>query len=207
MTETTPDLPTSSEYAEELARAGMKPLTFTQDDLDKMLAQMNALQAQVNLMNAERGVPLDRVAGYLQQLKAHFQHRKSSRQDTDFAAPEAALAALPENSDNLTAHHTESLHFTIEQWLKQHPGKELDYLHTLAAELHQAVLEREGKHGVMHQRVAELEKTAEGLAKTVEGLSADQRVTTLEKAVADLVAMVEAWKSAQSTPKSETPNG
>lgn len=157
MTETTQAPPTSSEYAEQLAKAGAHPIEVSDDTIKAMLAQMEELQRKVDQMNVERGVPLDRVDGYIQQLKAHFQTRKNSRQDTDFAAPETALAKLPENPDEVTAAHTEALHFAFSQWLKQHPGKELDYLETLAGELHGVVLDREGKHGVMHQRVAELE--------------------------------------------------
>lgn len=158
MTETTEALPTSSEYAEQLVAAGMQPTAVSDSDFKAMLQQLNTLQSQVNQLNAERGVPLDRVDGYRQQLEAHFAARKASRpDDTDYTAPETALAKLPTNPDDITAAHTEALHFTMAQWLKQHPGKEFDYLETLAGELHQTVLEREGKNGVMHKRVAELE--------------------------------------------------
>lgn len=158
MSETTETLPNSSEFAQEMVNAGAKPTVVTDQDIQAMLAQMNALQEQVNLLNAERGVPLDRVDGYRKQLEAHFKGRKAAAHiGTDFVAPEGAIAALPQNPDDITSQQTESLHFALSQWVKQHPGKELDYLETLAGELHQVVLDREGKHGVMHQRVSDLE--------------------------------------------------
>lgn len=173
-----PDFTEATQFAQQMVDAGVKPVTVTQADLDAMLAQMNALQAQVNAMNVERGVPIDRVDGYRKQLQAHLKGRSVGRPDVDFAAPETAIAALPENPDDITAAHTEALHFAMEQWLKQHPGKELDYLEILAAELHQTVLSREGKTGVMHQRV-----------------------TDLETQVADLMAQTAAWKKSQEQAK------
>lgn len=169
---------TPSEYAEHLVESGVQPITVTQADLDAMMEQMAEMKANLDRLNAERGVPIDQVDGYRKQLEAHFRARKASRQDTDFDAPETVIAALPENPDDITAAHTETLHFAIEQWLKKHPGKELDYLEVLAGELHQTVLAREGKHGVMHRRVSELEAQ-----------------------VTELLAQSAAWKAAQ------TPNG
>lgn len=169
MTETTPEaptIPTSSDFAQQMVEVGMQPTTVTQADLDKMLAQMNALQAQVNQLNTERGVPLDRVDGYRQQLLAHFKARKdAAHHGTDFTVTETALSALPENSDEITAHHSESALHAVEQFVKAHPGKELEYLAILANELHQVVLNREGKHGVTHKRIQDLEsQVAELLA-------------------------------------------
>lgn len=167
MTETTPEVPpTSSEFAQTMVSQGLQPTAVTDAQINAMLEQMNALQAQVNQLNAERGVPLDRVDGYRQQLLAHFQGRKNSAyHGTDFTVTEGALAALPENSDDLTAHHTESALHAVEQFVKAHPGKELEYLAVLANELHQVVLNREGKHGVSHKRIQDLEaQVAELLA-------------------------------------------
>lgn len=169
MTETTPEaptIPTSSDFAQQMVEVGMQPTAVTQADLDKMLAQMNALQAQVNQLNTERGVPLDRVDGYRQQLMRHFKGRQDAAHiGTDFAAPESALGTLPENPDDITALHTESLVHALEMFIKQNPGKELEYLGILANELHQVVMEREGKQSVTHKRIQDLEsQVAELLA-------------------------------------------
>jgi hypothetical protein len=127
------------------------------------------------------------VAGYRQQLQAHLTGRKNSAYiGTDFAPAEADMAGLSENSDDITAAETEAMHFALEQWLKQHPGKELDYLGILAGELHASVLEREGKHGVMYKRVAELE------AQIAELKSAPTGATVPVEAFAALEAKVNA---------------
>lgn len=167
MTETTPEVPpTSSEYAETMVKQGLQPTAVTDAQINAMLEQMNALQAQVNQLNAERGVPLDRVDGYRQQLLAHFKARKdAAHHGTDFTPTENALAALPENSDKITATHSESALHAVEQFVKAHPGKELEYLAILANELHQVVLDREGKQGGTHKRIQDLEsQVAELLA-------------------------------------------
>ena len=166
MTESTPVVPTSSELAETMVSQGVQPTAVTDEQINAMLAQMNALQSQVNQLNAERGVPLDRVDGYRQQLAAHFTAKQNAAHiGTDFAPASAVIGSLPENPDQITAVHTESMVHALEQFIKAHPGKELEYLGVLANELHQAVLSREGKTGVTHSRIQELEaRVAELLA-------------------------------------------
>ena len=167
MTENAPEVPpTSSEFAQTMVNQGLQPTAVTDEQINAMLAQMNALQSQVNQLNAERGVPLDRVDGYRQQLLAHFKGRQAAAyHGTDFTVTESALAALPENPDDISATHSESALHAVEQFVKANPGKELEYLAVLANELHQVVLNREGKHGVTHKRIQDLEtQVAELLA-------------------------------------------
>lgn len=155
MTEVTPEaLQQSSEYAQELVQQGLRP---NQVDMDAMLAQMAKLQSTVDALNAERGVPLDPVDGHRKHLWAHLTLRDVARPDVDMAEVKTLLSSLPEKSDDITAKNTEALHFAMEQLVKAHPGKELEYLSVLTAELHQMALNREGRSGVTHDRVYALE--------------------------------------------------
>lgn len=155
MTEVTPEaLQQSSEYAQDLVNQGFRP---NEVNVDAMLAQMNKLQAQVDALNAERGVPVDPVDGHRKHLWAHLTVRDNARPDVDMTEVKKVLSALPALSDSISAPQTEALHFAMEQLLKAHPGKELEYLTVLTGELHQMILNREGRSGVTHSRVTALE--------------------------------------------------
>lgn len=159
MTEITP---------EDLVAQGFRP---NQVDIDAMLAQMAKLQSTVDALNAERGVPIDAVDGHRKHLKEHVRVRMNSRPDVSFAEVEGLIGTLPENSDQITAKHTEALHFAMEQLLKAHPGKELEYLGVLSAELHQMVLNRENKSGLTHDRVTALEEELATIKAQLSGVA------------------------------------
>lgn len=199
MTEVTPEaLQQTSEYAQDLVNQGFRP---NQVDIDAMLAQMQKLQAQVDLLNAERGVPLDAVDGHRKHLWAHLGVRDTARPDVDMTEVRSLLSSLPEVADNITAKQTEALHFAVEQLVKAHPGKELDYLSVLSAELHQLVLNREGKSGVTHDRVTALETELAAMKAQFENLhsevhaKADENVA-LQQKVKDMSDQIAAQREA-----------
>lgn len=160
---TAPVLPDSSDYAQEMVEQGYRPTVITDADYQKMLAQLAALQDNVNRLNAERGVPIDQVDGYRKQLQSHLQVRVNGRPDVGFELVTATLAALPENPDDMTQAQTELLHSLLTELVRQHPGKEIDYLSVLSAELHQSVLARDGAGRPMVDRVTELEQIVAAL--------------------------------------------
>lgn len=175
MTEVTPEaLQQTSEYAQALVDEGYRP---NEVDISAMMAQMAKLQATVDALQAERGVPLDAVDGHRKHLWAHLTLRDAARPDVDVAEVRTLLSALPEVSDHITAKQTEALHFAMEQLLKAHPGKELDYLGVLTAELHQLVLNREGKSGVTHDRVTALESELAAMKAQYANLHAEVHLT------------------------------
>lgn len=177
MTEITPEaMQQSSEYAQELVQQGFRP---NEVDIQAMLAQMQKLQSTVDALNAERGVPVDPVDGHRKHLWGHLNLRDMARPDVDVSEVKKLLSALPEVSDHITPAETEALHFAVEQLLKAHPGKELEYLGVLSAELHQMVLNREGKSGATHVRITALEN---------ESGATHDRITALEN---ELAAMKE----------------
>lgn len=156
MTEMTPEmLQQSSEYAQEMVDLGFRP---NEVDMTAMMAQIAKLQATVDALNAERGVPIDAVDGHRKHLIEHVKLRDNARPDVDMAEVNALLQTLPKVSDHITAKDTEALHFAMEQLVKAHPGKELEYLSVLTAELHQMVLNRENRSGLTHDRVTALEE-------------------------------------------------
>jgi hypothetical protein len=171
MTEVTPEtLQQSSEYAQELVDQGFRP---NEVNMEAMMAQIAKLQSTVDALNAERGVPIDAVDGHRKHLWAHVAVRDAARPDVDMEAIKTLLSSLPEVSDNITARNTEALHFAMEQLVKAHPGKELDYLTVLTSELHQMVLNREGRSGVTHDRVTALETELAAMKKQFENLHAE----------------------------------
>ena len=167
MTEVAPEaLQQSSEYAQEMIAQGFRP---NEVDVNAMLAQMQKLQTQVDALNAERGVPLDPVDGHRKHLWAHLTLRDRARPDVDVTEVKRLLSSLPEVSDSITAKQSEAVHFAVEQLLKAHPGKELEYLGILAGELHQMVLNREGRTGAAHDRLSALETELAALKAKMNG--------------------------------------
>lgn len=171
MTEPMPEaLQQSSEYAQELVDQGFRP---NEVDMSAMMAQLAKLQATVDALNAERGVPIDAVDGHRKHLWSHVGVRDASRPDVDMAEVKSLISALPDVSDHITAKDTEALHFAMEQLVKAHPGKELEYLSILSAELHQMVLNRENRSGVTHDRVTVLETELAAMKAQFENLHAE----------------------------------
>lgn len=156
----------TSDYASEMVAQGFRPNDV---DISAMMAQIQKLQSTVDALNAERGVPLDPIDGHRKHLWAHLTLRDAARPDVDMTEVKNVLSALPEVSDSITAKMTEALHFAMEQLLKAHPGKELEYLTTLTAELHQMALNREGKASHAHDRFAELEAELASLRAMMSG--------------------------------------
>lgn len=174
MTEVTPEaLEQTSAYAQDMVAQGFKP---NEVDISAMLQQMAKLQATVDAMNAERGVPLDPIDGHRKHLWAHMTLRDTARPDVEFTEIKTLLSALPEVSDNITARQTEALHFAMERLLKTHPGKELEYLGVLSGELHQMTLNREGQSGATHDRMAALEAELTAMKAQFETMHAEMHV-------------------------------
>lgn len=201
MTEVTPEaLQQSSEYAQDLVQQGMRP---NQVDIDAMLAQMQRLQSTVDALQAERGVPLDPIDGHRKHLWDHLTLRDHARPDVDMTDVKALLSVLPENTDNITANMTEALHFGMEQLVKRHPGKELEYLSVLTAELHQMLLTRAGKSGNTHDRLAELESVIGSMKTQYETLQSDVQAKAAENAaLQQKVSDLETRLARQETPVS-----
>lgn len=132
----TPPTPQTSEFQQELIAAGATPQF---PNVEQMLAQMAAMQKQIDALNAERGVPANPIEGAKQNIIDHVKARAAQLPRVIFDELSQTLAALPEV---LSQDHT-SLIMTLVDELLANAGSvahELSYLPELARNLHKEVL-------------------------------------------------------------------
>ena len=132
------EVPTSPER-EELIAAGAHP---SEVDVDAILAQVREMQAQIDRLNAERGLPSDPVAGAVQNLIHHVKARQDAYPNHDLSTLVKELKELGESPTSKDAERVRNLVAdTIEDnALISH---DLAYVTRLARDLHSEVLKRE----------------------------------------------------------------
>lgn len=132
----------SSPEAEELVAAGARPVEV---DVDAILAQVAAMQAQIDRLNAERGVPSNPVASAVQNLVHHVKARAAQNPTHDLSVVLAELEALPEE---LSSKDAERVRNILDDVMEDCADirHELSYLPRLARDLHTVVLAQETGH-------------------------------------------------------------
>lgn len=127
-----------SEFAAQLVESG----AHAQDiDVTAMLTQIKALQAQVDKLNAERGIPADPVAAAKDDLLAHLTARQAQYPDEDFSPLVTAVKTLPD-SEAITVAHTGRIHGLVSSFVNARGRHELGYVKDLAEALHLSILDR-----------------------------------------------------------------
>jgi hypothetical protein len=96
------------------------------------------LQAQVDRLMAERGVPADPVAAAHEDLKAHVAARKAGNPSYDFSELEKTL-----DVERPTVNDAEKVKLAVEQHHATDGKSETEYLAQLARNLHRATLDDE----------------------------------------------------------------
>ena len=134
---TEPDVQTSPE-AEELVNAGAHPVDV---DAESLLAEIRKMQAQIDKLNAERGLPSDPVQGAVQNLVHHVKARAAANPTADLSMLQKELEGL---GNSPSAKDAERVRNLVADTLDDHGYiyHELAYLERLARDLHTAVLER-----------------------------------------------------------------
>src|SRR4029077_3317831 len=128
-----PPAPASDLQAELLA-SGAAPVTV---DAEALLAQIKALTARVQAMEAEKGIPSDPIKAALNNLVSHVEARASQYPNHDFSELHSTLTTLPEQ---ITQTHTALVKSLVEGVVAQLKHAEISYFPELARNLEQAVL-------------------------------------------------------------------
>lgn len=142
-------VPEGSELHDALVQSGAHAQAV---DVDAMLAQMQAMQAQYEQQNkmladriksleAERGVPSDPVAGAVANLLAHVEARAAQYPNDDFSDIIKEIKALPE-SGAITVSHTGLIHDMVSEAVDDRPRHELGYVKRLSRDLHRLILKQ-----------------------------------------------------------------
>jgi hypothetical protein len=133
---TTAPAPVSSPEAEELMAAGAHPVDV---DVNELYVQILKMQAQIDAMNAERGIPSDPVAAAIQNLLHHVKARQAANPGFDFAE---LLTQLEEMPDTPEAKDAELVRVIVDEHIERGGSQVegLDYLRHLARDLHKVTL-------------------------------------------------------------------
>lgn len=128
----------ASDEAKALTEAGAAP---TNVDASEMLAQIQALQAQMDAMRQAQGIPSDPVEAHVQALRQHLEAQARANPGYDFSEVLKALDDLPE-AKSLTADDTDLVKSTVDDTTRRfgHIAHELGYVNDLARGLHIEVL-------------------------------------------------------------------
>lgn len=127
-----------SELAAQLQQSG----AHAQDiDVTALLKQMASLQAQVDKLNAEKGIPADPVAAAKDDVLAHVTARQAQYPTEDFSPIVKALKELPD-SEAITPAHSGRIQTLVTQFVGTHARHELSYVKELADTFHLAILDR-----------------------------------------------------------------
>lgn len=132
----TPAVQSVSPEAQQMLDAGVTPYV---PDVAAMLATIKALQARVEAVEAEKGIPSDPVAAAVDNLTAHVKARAAQYPNHDFSAVLDALNNLPETVDTKS---TELLKALVDDLASEYRNLEIDYLPKLARAAHLAVAKR-----------------------------------------------------------------
>lgn len=136
MTEQPQDAVPASELQAQLVASGAHPV---QIDSEALLAQIQALQERLGILEKERGVPSDPIAGGKANLIAHIQARAAQYPYTDFSEILQAAKDLP---DDMTRDHTDFVKTLVTEFVDTFKHFELGYLPQLATTLHKEVLKK-----------------------------------------------------------------
>lgn len=136
--------PEISPEAQQLIDSGARPTSDT--DVQKLIKQMNEMQARINSLSQAAGVPSDPIEAQVQALKAHVQQVANAHPGHDFSELKDVLADLPETED-LTKDITEWVKETVEDHIQRFGGirHDLDYVRQLAADLHKIFVKKSAK--------------------------------------------------------------
>lgn len=126
-------VPTSA-LAEQLKQDGAHAQTV---DVEAMLRQMAAMQAQIDALNRERGIPTDPVAAAKQDLLDHLKARAAQYPNNDFSELINEVANLGET---VTSDGASLVHTLVTEKLDELPHHELAYLKVLSSSLLKHVL-------------------------------------------------------------------
>lgn len=135
----TPEVtPAGSPFQSELLNSGAQAQNI---DVTALLDQLNALQAQVDKLNAEKGIPADPVAASKDDLLAHLEARAAQYPNEDFKPLIQAVKSLPD-SDAITVAHSGKVHELISEFVESLPRHELGYVKALSRVFHMGILDR-----------------------------------------------------------------
>jgi len=131
-----PVTPPTSDFQQELIAAGATPQF---PNVEQMLAQMAAMQKQIDALNAERGVPANPIEGAKQNLADHIKARAAQLPSIVVDELKKAVEDLPEV---ITPDHIALVETLVEELLiNSSPyAHELGYIPVLARDLKKAVL-------------------------------------------------------------------
>jgi len=116
-----------------VARTDRGNTTVTPDD-----TRVSALESQVAALLAERGIPADPIAAIKKNLADHLAVRAAMAPSVDFTHSRKTVDELP---DNPTSAHTAALLHSVTR--HKHTEPDMSYVHHLAEELHQTILDNE----------------------------------------------------------------
>lgn len=128
--------PQTSDFQQELIAAGATPQF---PNVEQMLAQMAAMQKQIDALNAERGVPANPIEGAKVNLLDHIKARAAQLPGIVVDELKKTIESLP---DVITTDHTSLIMTLVEELLSNSSpvAHELSYLPELARDFHKAVL-------------------------------------------------------------------
>jgi hypothetical protein len=139
----------ASDEAKTLAEAGAKPTTV---DADSMLATIRKMQAQLDNLNAERGIPADPIDANIQAIEQHVTQVSNAHPTVDFGELKTAVKDLRSQfDDGLNESHTDYFKATVEDLLHgglSHLAHELGYIWQLTRGLHREILKNKASAGV-----------------------------------------------------------
>lgn len=136
--------PEVSLEAQSMIDAGARPTSDA--DVQKLIKQMNEMQARINSLSQAAGVPSDPIEAQVQALKAHVIQVANAHPNHDFSELKDILADLPETED-LTKDITEWVKETVEDHIERFGGirHDLGYVRQLASELHKIFVKKSAK--------------------------------------------------------------
>ena len=139
-----PEVPEVSPEAQQLIDAGARPTSDA--DVQKLIKQMNEMQARINSLSQAAGVPSDPIDAQVQALKAHVIQVANAHPNHDFSELKEVLNDLPETED-LTKDITEWVKDTVEDHIQRFGGirHDLDYVRQLAGDLHSLFVKKAAK--------------------------------------------------------------
>lgn len=130
------DMGTISGEAKAMAESGARPNTV---DADALLRQIQMLTARMAVLEGERGVPSNPVAGAKQNIIDHVNARAAQYPTHDFSELRNVLTRLPDH-EQLTPAHSDLVRTLIGEVVAAGKHYELAYLPELATVFHKAVL-------------------------------------------------------------------
>lgn len=122
----------------KMAEEGYRPVEF---DQDAILKQMAELQKRLQQMEAERGIPSDKVAAAWQNLRDHVRAWTDADVKHNFQELNDYLANTLDNPQHgsVTQKHVDTLRDLVEEARDNHRHRDLAYWTVLVRDLARAV--------------------------------------------------------------------